>query len=186
MKMAINRWLLLAVLFVEMNTQVDRNRLGLTCLESADADPILMGLRKSDAQKVVNQSTRDAVISITGGAPKVRLAAECEQKHQMRKLQPMVGHSDYTEIGHYYTMIRSSLLNIFLATHGFSVRQQMHLPDLQPIFTRRVSDASRLANSSAVQERRITFYPCHDRLLTPVHPCCLIELRDNSACTQNH
>ncbi len=88
----------------------------------ADSDPELMGLCKSEAQAMVNQYIQDAVANITGGAPKVHLKKVCGKGHFMKKLQPIVGHNDYMEIGRYYTMVSiSHILITFFVTHNSTV-----------------------------------------------------------------
>ena len=87
----------------------------------ADSDASLNNLTKHDAQKRVNQDIRSAVIEITGGPPDIRLQRLCRKNHMMSELQPMVGHSDYTEIGRYYSMVSFSLVLTSVVTHGFIV-----------------------------------------------------------------
>jgi hypothetical protein len=95
----------------------------------ADSDTALKNLNKSEAQKVVNESIRDAVISITNGPPRILLQRVCWKNHPMRKLQPMVGHTDYTEIGRYYTMVRLPVFVVYICnSRSYSVRLAQPAP----------------------------------------------------------
>ena len=153
----------------------------------ADSDPALKDLTKSEAQVKVNQSIREAVIKITGGAPNVRAERLCRKDHTMGVLQPMVGHNNYTEIGRYYSIVSFSLITInFPFTHQCTVLNwnNLHLQDLWRMSTRRILDASRYANTPSVQEGGTAFH-CdversqkerklarHHRLVTAVCRCC--------------
>jgi hypothetical protein len=97
----------------------------------AESDQALKNLNKSEAQKNVNQRIRDAVISITNGPPTLRLQRFCWKSHPMMPLQPLVGHTDYSEIGRYYTMVRFPFFVVCFVTHrrvSYSVQPAQPAP----------------------------------------------------------